>query len=93
MKVEYTPETDTLYIEFKRARNGRDVEGEDLNDRTVAFYTPENELVALEIEHAREAVNLRTLTVNGHLVPVKVLAPGLRKATRQKPAVRKKSRP
>jgi len=68
MKIEYTPETDTLYIEF---RKGKDVEGEDLNDRTVAFYTPENELVALEIEHAKTSVNLRSLTVNGQAVPVK----------------------
>lgn len=44
-------------------------------------YTPENELVALEIEHAREVVNLRTLTVNGHAVPVNVLT-SARKASR-----------
>jgi uncharacterized protein YuzE len=87
MKVEYTPETDTLYIEF---RKGKNVEGEDLNDRTVAFYTPENELVALEIEHARKSVNLRTFTINGRVVPVKVLIPSKR-ATAKKKTTRKKS--
>jgi uncharacterized protein YuzE len=75
MKVEYTPETDTLYIEFKRGRN---VEGENLNARTVAYYTPENELVALEIEHAKKAVNLRLLEVNGRSVSVKGLVAGRR---------------
>ena len=79
MKVEYTPETDTLYIEFKRGRN---VEGESLNARTVAYYTPENELVALEIEHAKKAVNLRAFEINGHPVPVKILVPGSRKKTK-----------
>jgi uncharacterized protein YuzE len=83
MKVEYTPETDTLYIEF---RKGKNVEGEDLNDRTVAFYTPENELVALEIEHARKSVNLRTFTINGRVVPVKVMLPGGRKKVAGKKA-------
>jgi uncharacterized protein YuzE len=85
MKIEYTPETDTLYIEF---RKGKNVEGEDLNDRTVAFYTPDNELVALEIEHAREAVNLRTLTVNGRAMPVKVLMPGSGKKAAKKKSSR-----
>lgn len=76
MKVEYTPETDTLYIEFKKGRN---VEGENLNARTVAYYTPENELVALEIEHAKKSVNLRVLEVNGRPVSARTLLPKVRK--------------
>jgi uncharacterized protein YuzE len=79
MKVEYTPETDTLYIEFRSGKAAKGAEGEDLNGHTVAFYTPDNELVALEIEHARETVNLRRFEVNGKVVPVKVLVPAGRK--------------
>ena len=76
MKLEYTPETDTLYIEF---RKGRKVEGETLNERTVAYYTPDNELVALEIEHAKKAVDLRGLEINGRVLRVNALVPATRK--------------
>lgn len=72
MKFEYTPETDTLYIEFKK---GKDVEGEDINGRTVGFYSGTNELVALEIEHAKKAVDLKTLEVNGKMVSTRKLIP------------------
>ena len=65
MKFEYTPETDTLYIEFK---NGKNVEGENLNARTVAYYSDANELTALEIEHAKKAVDLKKLEINGKIV-------------------------
>ena len=72
MKFEYTPETDTLYIEF---RKGKNVEGEDINGRTVGFYTEANELVALEIEHAKKAVDLKTLEINGKIVSARALIP------------------
>ena len=72
MKFEYTPETDTLYIEFKK---GKGVEGEDLNSRTVAFYSETNELTALEIEHAKKAVHLKKLEVNGKIVSARKLIP------------------
>ena len=65
MKFEYTPETDTLYIEFK---NGKNVEGENINARTVAYYTDTNELTAIEIEHAKKAVDLKKLEINGKIV-------------------------
>ena len=72
MKFEYTPETDTLYIEFK---NGKNVEGENINTRTVAYYSDENELTALEIEHAKKAVDLKKLEINGKIVSAKKLIP------------------
>ena len=72
MKFEYTPETDTLYIEFK---NGKNIEGENINNRTVGYYTDENELSALEIEHAKKAVDLKKLVINGKLVSTRKLIP------------------
>lgn len=83
MKFEYTPETDTLYIEFKK---GKDVEGENINARTVAYYSGTNELTALEIEHAKKAVDLKKLEVNGKIIPARRLIP-LR--VRKKISVRK----
>ncbi len=65
MIFEYTPETDTLYIQF---RKDKEVEGENLNSRVVAFYTDKNELSALEIEHAKKAVDLKRIEINGKVV-------------------------
>jgi uncharacterized protein YuzE len=65
MIFEYTPETDTLYIQFKRAK---DVEGENINSRTVGFFTEANELSAIEIEHAKKAVDVKTIEINGKVV-------------------------
>lgn len=65
MIFEYTPETDTLYIQFKK---DKEVEGENLNSRVVAFYTSKNELSALEIEHATKAVDLKKIEINGKTV-------------------------
>ena len=73
MKIEYTPETDTLYIEFKSGK--KNIEGENINARTVGYYTPDNELSALEIEHAKKAVDLKKLEINGKLVATSKLIP------------------
>ena len=72
MKFEYTPETDTLYIEFK---NGKNIEGENINGRTVGFYTEENELAAIEIEHAKKAVDFKKFEVNGKIIHTRRLIP------------------
>ena len=72
MKFEYTPETDTLYIEFKK---GKGVEGENINVRTVGYYSSNNELSALEIEHAKKAVDLKSIQINGKIIKTKVLIP------------------
>ena len=62
MILEYTPETDTLFIQFKKTKK---VEGETLNSRTVAYFTASNEIAALEIEHAKKVVDLNTIEING----------------------------
>ena len=72
MKFEYTPETDTLYIEFK---NGKDVEGENINVRTVGYYDSKNELSAIEIEHAKRVVDLKNIEINGKLIHTRKLIP------------------
>ncbi len=65
MIFEYTPETDTLYIQFKKNKN---VEGENINNRTVGYFTDKNELSAIEIEHAKKAVDLKTIEINGKVI-------------------------
>lgn len=72
MKFEYTPETDTLYIEFKQTK---DVEGENINNRTVGYYSQDNELTAIEIEHAKKAVNLKKIEINGKVIVARKMIP------------------
>ena len=49
------------------SKKNKNVEGVDLNNRTVAFYTDKNEISALEIEHARKVVDLKSVEINGKL--------------------------
>lgn len=82
MILEYTPETDTLFIQFKK---NKDVEGESINNRTVAFFTAQNELAALEIEHAKKAVDMNAIEINGKIVDWSKSAPRLKEKKKKIP--------
>ena len=85
MIFEYTPETDTLYIQFKK---NKDVEGETINSRTVGFFTEANELSAIEIEHAKKAVDIKTIEINGKVIDWSKALPspkGTKKKASKKP--------
>jgi uncharacterized protein YuzE len=83
MILEYTPETDTLFIQFKK---NKDVEGENLNSRTVAFFTEKNELASLEIEHAKKAVDMNAIKINGKIVDWSKSLPRLKDKKKKKSA-------
>ena len=62
MKVQYFPETDTLYIEFR----DRDiVQSKDLDENTVLDLDAEGNVCAITFEHASDRTDVHRLTVDG----------------------------
>lgn len=55
MKFTYDVETDQLYIKL---REGKVHEGEDIAEGFVAHFDEAGAMLALEIEHASQRVNL-----------------------------------
>ena len=62
MKISYYQETDTLYIDLEV--NSTSVESEEIADGIVVDYDEEGRVVGIEIENARERVNLSNLIPN-----------------------------
>ncbi|MDQ3568643.1 MAG: DUF2283 domain-containing protein [Actinomycetota bacterium] len=68
MKIEYYPETDSLYIKLKP---GIEHEGAEVEPGIVFHYTPENEVTAIEMDSAAsKLVDLSRLEVEG--LPISV---------------------
>lgn len=62
MKVQYFPDTDTLYIKFR----DRDiVETKDLDENTVLDLDAEGNVCAITFEHASERTDVHHVTVEG----------------------------
>ncbi len=58
MKLHYYPDTDTLYIEL----SGRpSVESDEISNDVIADFDAEGNIVGLDIEHASDRLDLRTL--------------------------------
>ena len=55
MKVQYYPDTDTLYIEF---RAGEVAETRDLDENTLLEFDAQGQVCALTVEHARVRADL-----------------------------------
>ncbi len=51
MKIQYFPDTDTLYIELSEAPS---VESEEISEGTVVDYDDSGKVVGIEIEHFTE---------------------------------------
>lgn len=62
MKVQYFPETDTLYLKF---RESRIAETRDLDPHTLADLDEDGNICAITFEHASERTDVRKLTVEG----------------------------
>jgi uncharacterized protein YuzE len=62
LKISYYQETDTLYIDLEV--NSTSVESEEIADGIVVDYDEEGRVVGIEIENARERVNLSNLILN-----------------------------
>lgn len=67
MKLHYYSDTDTLYIEL----SGRpSVDSDEIGKDVVADFDAEGNIVGLDIEHASERLDLRTLETES--LPVKM---------------------
>jgi uncharacterized protein YuzE len=62
MKVQYFPDTDTLYIEF---RGDAIAEPRDLDENTVLDVDAQGQVCAITFEHASERTDVSHLTVEG----------------------------
>ena len=58
MKLNYYPETDSLYIELQ-SRPG--VDSQEVADGIVVDFDGEGNVVGIDIDHASEKLELRTL--------------------------------
>jgi uncharacterized protein YuzE len=68
VKIEYYPNTDSLYIKL---RPGMEAEGAEVAPGIVFHFTPENEVTAIEMDSmASKLVDLSRLEVEG--LPVSV---------------------
>jgi uncharacterized protein YuzE len=62
VRVQYFPDTDTLYIEFRKSEIA---ETRDLDDNTLLDLDEEGGLCAITIEHASTRTDLQDLTIEG----------------------------
>jgi uncharacterized protein YuzE len=62
MKVQYFPDTDTLYIEF---REREIIQSKDLDENTLLDLDAEGNICAITFEHASERTDVHHLTVEG----------------------------
>ncbi|MCU0758784.1 MAG: DUF2283 domain-containing protein [Steroidobacteraceae bacterium] len=61
MKVNYHPETDSLYIDLSEKPS---VESREISEGVVLDYDAEGSLVGVDIDHASRKAGLRTLTLS-----------------------------
>jgi uncharacterized protein YuzE len=60
MKVNYYPETDSLYIDLSEKPS---VESKEISEGVVVDYDAEGNLVGIDIDNASEKVQLKELTL------------------------------
>jgi uncharacterized protein YuzE len=60
MKLEYFPDTDTLYIQLREA-SGADAQ--EVAEDIVLDFDSAGKVIGIEIEHASQRINLRDLHV------------------------------
>jgi uncharacterized protein YuzE len=58
MKLHYYPETDSLYIELNSKPSA---DSQEISDSLVVDFDAEGRVVGLDIQHASETLDLRTL--------------------------------
>ncbi len=66
MKIQYFPETDTLYIEFIEVSS---VESEEVMEGVVFDYDKEGNVVGIEIEHFTERFKGKPAEIPLKLIP------------------------
>ena len=61
MKINYYPDTDSLYIEFTEKESSDSIE---ISEGIVLDYDQEGSLVGMDIDNAEKKVNLNELILN-----------------------------
>ena len=61
MKLNYFPDTDSLYIDFAQRPS---VESQEVSDGVILDYNAESNLVGIDIDHASRKLDLRELVTN-----------------------------
>jgi uncharacterized protein YuzE len=61
MKLNYFPETDSLYIDLASKPSA---ESQEVSEGVVLDYDAEGNLVGIDIDHASRKLNLRELITN-----------------------------
>jgi uncharacterized protein YuzE len=71
MKLEYYPETDTLYIDLLEKSSTKSIE---ISDGVVLDYDESGLLVGIDIDNASKKVSLKELTLNKLPIDVHTIA-------------------
>ena len=61
MKLNYFPDTDSLYIDLSHKQS---TESQEVSEGVVLDYDAEGNLVGIDIDHASQKLNLRELVSN-----------------------------
>ncbi len=61
MKLNYFPDTDSLYIDLSRKQS---TESQEVSEGVVLDYDADGNLVGIDIDHASQKLNLRELVTN-----------------------------
>ena len=69
MKLNYFPDTDSLYIDLSHKTS---VESQEVSEGVVLDYDGEGNLVGIDIDHASRKLDLRELIT--HHIPLKAPA-------------------
>jgi uncharacterized protein YuzE len=69
MKLNYFPDTDSLYIDLS---NRRSVESQEVSEGVVLDYDGDGNLVGIDIDHASRKLDLHELVTNH--IPLKAKA-------------------
>jgi uncharacterized protein YuzE len=61
MKINYYPDTDSLYIEFSEKESSESIE---ISEEIVLDYDSNGTLVGMDIDNAGKKINLKELILN-----------------------------
>jgi uncharacterized protein YuzE len=71
MKLNYYPETDSLYIDLSERTS---IESREISEGVVLDYDAEGKLVGIDIDNASAKVDMHKFTISNLPAPVKTTA-------------------
>jgi len=72
MKINYYPDTDSLYIDLSEQASA---ESREISEGIVLDYDAEGRLVGIDIDNASKKVELQKLTINKLPLSEQIIAP------------------